>query len=70
MADEKFFLINKSEESLVLESVPTTEAGQVEITFAEELMIKKMVIDDGSKATENSETKKYQCERCGILYVR
>ena len=49
MADEEVCLINKSEESPVLESTPTTEAGEVEITFAEGSVIKKMTIDNGSK---------------------
>lgn len=70
MTDEKISLINKSKESPVLESIPITEAGEVEITFVEESMIKKMTIDDGSKAAEISKRKKYQCERCGITYVR
>ena len=61
----------KSEESPVLESVPTTEAGEVEIAFVEELMIKKLTIDDGSKAAaESSKRKIYQCNRCGIRYIR
>ena len=55
----------------MLESVPTTEAGEVEIAFVEELMIKKLTIDDGSKAAaQSSKRKKYQCERCGITYIR
>ena len=70
MTDDEICLINKSEESPVLESIPTTEAGEVEITFVEESMIKKMTIDDGSKAAESSKRKKYQCERCGITYVK
>ena len=70
MADEEICLINKSEESPVLESVPTTEAGEVEITFVEGSMIKKTTIDDGNKAVGSSKKKKYQCQRCGIAYVR
>ena len=70
MTDEKISVINKSEESPVLESIPTTEAGEVKIAFVEESMIKKMTIDDGSKAAESSRRKKYQCERCDITYVR
>ena len=69
MTGEEICLINKSKESPVLESIPTTEAGEVEITFAEESMVKKTAIDDGSKAAEISKRKKYQCERCGITYV-
>ena len=70
MTDEKICLINKSEEIPVLESIPTTEVGEIEIASVEESMIKKMTIDDGSKAAENSKRKKHQCERCGITYVR
>ena len=70
MTDGEISLINKSKESPVLESIPTNEAGEVEIAFVEESMIKKMAIDDGSKAAESSNRKKYQCERCGITYVR
>ena len=44
MTDEEICLINKSEESPVLESILTTEAGEVEITFVEESMVKKMTI--------------------------
>ena len=33
-------------------------------------MIKKMTIDDGRKASESTKRNKYQCERCGITYVR
>ena len=33
-------------------------------------MIKEITIDDGSKAAESSKREKYQCERCGITYVR
>ena len=62
MTDEEISLINKSEESPVLESIPTTEAGEVEIAFVQESMIKKMTIDDGIKAAESSKRKKYQCE--------
>ena len=43
----------------MLESIPTTEAGEVEIAFVEELMIKKVTIDDGSKAAGSSKRKKY-----------
>ena len=46
----------------MLESIPTTEAGEVEIAFVQESMIKKMTIDDGIKAAESSKRKKYQCE--------
>ena len=70
MTDEEICLINKSKESPVLESIPTTEAGEIKIVFVEESMIKKMTFDDGSKAAESSKRKKYQCERCGITYVR
>ena len=70
MTDEEICSINKSEESPVLESIPATEAGEVEITFAEESIIKRMTIDHWSKAAESSKRKKYQCERCGITYVR
>ena len=70
MTDEEICLINKSEESPVLESIPTTEAGEVEITLVEESIIKKMTIDDGSKTAEISKRKKYQFKRCGITYVR
>ena len=69
MTDEEICLINKREESPVLESIPT-EAGEVEITLVEESMIKKMTIDDGSKTAEISKRKKYQFKRCGITYVR
>ena len=41
MIDEKISLINKSEESPVLELIPTTAAGEVEIDFIGQLMIKK-----------------------------
>ena len=68
--DEEICLINKGEESPVLESIPITEAGEVEITFVEESMVKKMTIDDGNNAAESSKRKKHQCERCGITYVR
>ena len=54
MTDEEISLINIREESPVLESIPTTEAGEVEIAFVEELMIKKVTIDDGSKAAGSS----------------
>ena len=70
MTDEEICLVNKSEQSPVLESIPTTEAGEVEITFVEGLVTKKMTIDDGSKAAGRNKRKKYQCERCGITYVR
>ena len=70
MTDEEICLINKGEESPVLESIPITEAGEVEITFVEESMVKKMTIDDGNNAAESSTRKKHQCERCGITYVR
>ena len=70
MTDEEICLINNSEESPVLESIPKTEAGEVEITFVEESMVKKMTIDDVIDAAESSKRKKHQCERCGITYVR
>ena len=38
----------------VLESISTTEAGELEIAFVHESMIKKMTIDDESKAAESS----------------
>ena len=63
MIDEEISLINKSMERPVLESIPTTETGEVEIAFVEESMIKKMIIYDGSNAAESSKRKKYQCER-------
>ena len=69
MTDEEICLINKSEESPVLESVPTTEAREVEISFVEESIIKKITIDDGSKEAERSKRKKCRCERCAITYV-
>lgn len=34
------------------------------------LMIKKMTIDDESKAAESIKRKKYQCERCSMIYAR
>ena len=70
MTDQEICLINKSEEIPVLESIPTTETGEIEIAFVEESMVKKMTIDDESKATESSKRKKYHCERCGMTYVR
>ena len=70
MTEEETGLLNKSEESPLLELIPTTEAGGVEIAFVEESMIKMMAIDDASKAAENSKRKKYQCEKCGMAYVR
>ena len=70
MTEEEIGLLNKSEESPMLELIPTTEAGEVEIAFVEESMIKMMTIDDGTKAAENSKRKKYQCENCGMAYVR
>ena len=39
---EEICLINKSKESPVLESTPTTEAQEIKIVFVEEPMIKKM----------------------------
>ena len=59
MTDEEICLINKSKESPVLESIPTMEAGEVEINFIKELMVKKVAIDDASKAAESSKRKKY-----------
>ena len=59
MTDEEICLINKSKESPVLESIPTAEAGEVEINFIKELMVKKVAIDDASKAAESSKRKKY-----------
>lgn len=38
----------------VLESISTTEAGELEIAFVHESMIKKMTIDDERKAAESS----------------
>ena len=70
MTDEEISLINQSKERQVLDSVPATEAGEVEIAFLKQSMIKKMTIDDGSKAEESSKRKKYQCERCGVTYIR
>ena len=70
MTDEEICSINKSEESPMLESIPAAEAGEVEITFAEESIIKSVAIDHWSKAAESSKMKKYQCERCGITYAR
>ena len=69
MTDEEICLINKSEESPVLESVKTTEAIEVEIAFVEESIIKKITIDDGSKEAESSKRKKCRYERCCITYV-
>ena len=45
MTDEEICSINKSEESPMLESIPAAEAGEVEITFAEESIIKSVAID-------------------------
>ena len=59
MTDEEICLINKSKESPVLESIPTTEAGEAEINFIKELMVKKVAIDDASKSAESSKRKKY-----------
>ena len=70
MTDEKICLINKNEASPVLESIPTTEAGEVEIAFAEESMIKKMTIDGRSEAAENSKRRKYQCEMGYLIRQR
>ena len=70
MIDEEICSINKSEESPMQESIPATEAGEVEITFAEDSIIKSMAIDYWSKEAESSKKKKYQCERCGITYAR
>ena len=70
MIEKEVDLLNKSEESPMLKLIPTTEAGKAEIAFVEESMIKMMTIDDGSKAAENSKRKKYQCEKCGMAYVR
>ena len=71
MTNEEICLINKSEKSPELELILTTEAGgEVEIAFAKESMIKKMTVNYRSKAAERREKKKYQCERCGMTYVR
>ena len=70
MTEKEIDLLNKSEESHMPELIPTTEAGEVETAFVEESMIKMMTIDDGSKAAESSKRKKYQCEKCGMAYVR
>ena len=59
MTDEEICLINKSEESPVLELILTPAAGEVEITFVKELMVKKMAINDGRKAAESRKRKKY-----------
>ena len=40
MTDEGISLINNSEESPVLESILTTDAGEVKIAFVEKLVIK------------------------------
>ena len=45
-------MFKKSQKSLVLELIPTMKAEEVEITFVEELMIKKMTIYDGSRAVK------------------
>ena len=41
MTDQEICLINKSEEIPVLESIPTTETGEIEIAFVEESMVKR-----------------------------
>ena len=41
----------------MLESMSTTEAGELEIAFVHESMIKKMTIDDESKAAESSKQR-------------
>ena len=58
--DEEIGLIYNCEESLLLESIPT-KAGEVEIAFVEEPIIKKTTVQDESKAAESSKRKKYQC---------
>ena len=68
MNEEEIDLLNKSEESPMLELIPTSWGSRN--SFCGRVDDKMMTIHDRSKAAESSKRKKYQCEKCSMAYVR